>query len=256
MPYPVPHVHAWAEGHFGSTATDIVEHWQAGFHITKNGGVIGGTSEMTTFLTAIRAPLTTYHQTLAVGAGNTTWLDAAAGAYIGTDGKYALGALQTTTRVPLTSPAAGQGSAGFPWATAIAITLRSLLTRGPASHGRIYWPATAVFLTTSTGRLTSSQQTTWATNAKTLIDAINVQAAAAFGAGATVGLVSQVRDGYQSPVIRVGIGAKPDHMESREKDLPEAHVYANTLVAARLLEELDDDFRDAMRDEFPDADLP
>jgi hypothetical protein len=82
-----------------------------------------------------------------------------------------------------------------------------------------------------------------ATAAKTLLDALNATAATNFGTGCSVGLVSNVRDGYQSPVVKVGVGQRLDHMESRERDIPEAHVFQNTALAAALLEEADDEFR-------------
>ena len=256
MPYSVPFVKINATGHFGGSTTDIVEKWSAGLHLTKNGGVIGGTSELTSFLTTWTGLLKTFHGTLGVQAGTSCWLSEVNGAYIGTDGKYALGALQTTTRVPVSPITAGQISTVAPWATAMAISLRSLLTRGPASHGRSYWPWTGIALTSATGRITSAQQTTYATAFKTLLDGTNSAAAAVFGAGTNVGLVSNRGDGFQSPVVRFGIGAKPDHMESRERDLPEAYVFQTPVLAATLMQELDDRFRDRIRDEFPDATLP
>jgi hypothetical protein len=256
MAYSVPFVKLNVEGHFGSSTVDIKERWQAGFHITKNGGVIGGTSELSSFLTNIRAAVQTYHTTAAVGAGTTAFCDAVSGAYIGTDGRYALGALQSTTRVPLASSVAGVGTPALPWSTAGVITLRSLLTRGPASHGRVYWPATGQSYDKTTGVVAAATVTTWVTAAKTLVDALNAVAATNFGTGSNVGLVSAKLTGYQSPVIRVGIGQKLDSMESRERDIPEAHQFLTTVNSTLLLAGLDDDFRDAMRDEFPDADLP
>jgi hypothetical protein len=90
--------------------------------------------------------------------------------------------------------------------------------------------------------------------AKTLLDAINTSAAGVFGTGCNVGLVSPYGSGFQSPVVRAGIGSKMDSMESRERNLSEAHVFNNLTVSTALLEQLDEDFKDKMRDEFPDAD--
>lgn len=253
MPYPVPHLKVMLLGSFGGTSTDIQERWQAGFHITKNGGVIGGTTELTNFLGQVGVLAGTFHNTIGVAAGTNTFIYEAAGAYIGTDGKYALGALQTTTRVPITPIKSGAGTTVAPWATANVISLRSLLTRGPASHGRIYWPFTAPPLVGATGRIPSGNQTTYATAVKTFLDGVNLAASGSFGSGANVGLVSPIGSGFQSPVIRFGIGAKPDHMESREKDLPEAYVFQNTANSVLLLEQLDDEFKDAMDDAFPDV---
>lgn len=255
MPYSVPFLKVNFEGHFGSSTTNIAENWVAGLHVTKNGGLIGGTTELTNFLTAIRAPAITYHSSAIAAAGTNTFLDAVSGAYIGTDGKYALGSLQSTTRVPLTTSTPGSSSGTAPWSQSMCITLRSTLLRGAASHGRIYWPAVGMSITPTTGVFPNANVISLSTAAKTFLDAVNVQAATAFGSGANVGLVSAKGTGFQSPVVKVGIGQRIDSMESRERNIAEAHVFSNLVVSTTLLEQVDDDFRAAMRDAFPDADL-
>lgn len=256
MSYALPFVKVTVEGHFGTSSTNIVEQWRAGFHLTKNGGVIGGTSELTAFLTALITPTITFHNTSALASGTTTWIDAVSAAYIGTDGKYALGSLQSTTRVPLGTPSAGVGTQFAPFSQAMVLSLRSLLTRGPASHGRIYWPATALTVTSGTGVISSATVTAIRTAALTYLNAINTLASSNFGSGTNVGLVSNKGSGFQSPVTRVGIGQKMDSMESRERDIPEAHIFGTLTISTLLLEELDREFRAAMGDAFPDSDLP
>jgi hypothetical protein len=251
--YTVPFVKVNLSGHFGSSTTDIVEKWQAGFHITKNGGVIGGTTELTNFLGQVGTLAKTFHAATTTGVGGSCFLSEASGAYIGTDGKYALGALQTTTRVPITPVTAGNGTSALPWATSMVWSLRSLLTRGPASHGRVYYPHTNAPLIATTGRLALAQQQSYATAVTTFLNGVNLAASGSFGSGSNVGLVSPAGSGFQSPVVRFGIGAKPDHMESRERDLPESYVFQTTTNSLLLLEELDDEFRDRMREEFPDS---
>jgi hypothetical protein len=243
-------------GHFGASTTNIVERWTAGLHLTKNGGVIGGTSELSSFLTNIRTAAIAYHSDSGVGAGVSAYLDSISGAYIGTDGKYALGALQSTTTVALTTSTPGAGSAQNPWSTAGVLTLRSLLTRGPASHGRCYWPAVGQPTTSTTGVVATGTVNGWSATAATFLNAVNAVAATNFGTGTNIGLVSNKLSGFQSPVTKVGIGQKLDSMESRERDIPENHKFTNLTVSTALLEQLDDEFRDAMRDEFPDSDLP
>jgi hypothetical protein len=233
-----------------------VEYWRAGLHITKNGGVIGGTAEVTNFLTSIRNAFTTYHTITAVAAGSKCWLTDLSGAYIGTDGKYALGSLQSTTRVPMTTPTAGIGVNGGPYSQSIVLSLRSLLLRGPGSHGRVYWPATSAQIVPDTGVMSTANVNSIAAGAQSLINAINVQAALTYGSGCNVGLVSPLGSGFQSPVTRVGIGQRLDSMESRERDIPESHVFSNLTLAAALQENVDDEFRRRMHEEFPDADLP
>lgn len=248
MPYSQPFVKVNIEGQFGASTTNIIERWQAGFHLTKNGGVIGGTTELTAFLSAIRSAILAYHADINVASGTHCYLTSVSGAYIGTDGKYALGALQNTTRVNFTSVTAGTGASNLPWSSACVISLRSLLTRGPASHGRIYYPRTGAGIDTNTGVILSGTLTGIVTAAQTLVNALNTQASGVYGTGTNVGLVSPKGTGFQSPVVRVGIGQKMDSMESRERDIPEAHVFANTAVSAALLEDLDDEFRRQMEE--------
>jgi hypothetical protein len=255
MAYTLPFLKVNVEGHFGGSSTNIVERWQAGLHVIKNGGVIGGTSELTAFLTAIRAPILTYHGTTAVASGTSCFVSAVSGAYIGTDGNYALGALQTTTRVPMTTVTAGTGGANSPFTQACVISLRSLLTRGPGSHGRIYWPRTGLTVDPGTGTISSGNLTNIANAAKAMLDGIGAAAVSNFGSGSYVGLVSPQGTGFQSPVIRVGIGQKLDHMESREKDIPEGHVFATLAGTTTLLEDLDDEFRRRM-EELQDTPSP
>lgn len=250
MAYPLPFVKCNIEGHFGNSSTNKVERWQAGFHLTKNGGVIGGTTELTSFLTAIRSAVVTFHALATVSAGTSCWVSDVSGAYIGTDGNYALGSLQSTTRVPLTTITAGANATTAPYSQAVVLSLRSLLLRGPASHGRIYYPATGLGIAFATGALASSNTTGISAAAATMLNTFNTQASLAFGSGTNVGLVSPNGLGFQSPVIRVGVGQRMDHMESRERDIPESHVFTNLTLATALLEDQDDDFRRRMQEEF------
>lgn len=257
MAYPYPFVKVNAEGHFGSSTTNIVERWSAGFHITKNGGVIGGSSEMTAFLSAIRAPLTTFHTTSNLSAGTACYLDSVSGAYLGTDGSYVLGSLQTTTRIGLTTSTPGAtGTSTGPWSQAMVLSLRSLLLRGPGSHGRMYWPAISLPVLNTTGVVSSTNVNGILAAATTMINAVNTQASLAFGAGTNVGLVSAKAPGFQSPVVRVGIGQRLDSMESRERDIPEAHAFSATALAASLLEDADDEFRRQFEDLVKNPDRP
>jgi len=243
MAYALPFVKINAAGHFGSSATDKVEYWTAGFHLTKNGGVIGGTSELTGFLSAIKTATQSLHTSSSLSSGVNCFLDERNGAYIGTDGKYVLGSLQTTTRDTYTTPVPGIGAVGHSWADSCVFTLRSLLLRGPASHGRIYWPALALNTDGTKGVIPSATVISIRSAAATWINAINLAAAGAFGAGTNVGLVSPIGTGFQSPCVRVGVGQKIDHMESRERSIPESHNYGTLTLAAALLEDADDEFR-------------
>lgn len=254
MPYVLPFVKVNAVGHFGSVVTDKKEYWQAGFHITKNGGLTVDTATLTTFLGAISGPIGTLHGNATLAAGNHCWLTGLNAASIGTDGKYVLGSLQPTTTYTYGAPVAGGGTGGSPWSQALVFSLRSTYLRGPASHGRIYWPATGLDTDPNTGCLSAAQTALISTPVQTCLNAINVAASASLGAGSTIGLVSKVGSGAQSPVVKVLLGQRLDGMESRERSISEAYVEKTLTVGATLLEQRDRDLREAMDEYLEDFD--
>jgi hypothetical protein len=254
MTYANPFLKVAADGHFGSTTTDIKEKWSAGFHLTGNFGAVLVPSAINGFLVAITPAVLAYHGSTSTKTGSNCFVDGLTAAYIGTDGHYVGGGLQPTSDYRFGTSTPGNGTSAGPWSQALVITLRSLILRGGASHGRCYWPATAMSVTGSTGLLTVVQQQAARDAAQTMFNAVNTAAATAFGSGWNVGLVSQVGGGIQSPAIRVGIGARLDSMESREKDLPEAYQFANLTVSTTLLAQERDRLDDIVRDELEDLD--
>jgi hypothetical protein len=90
----------------------------------------------------------------------------------------------------------------------------------------------------------------------TFINAVNVKAVTSFGASTWVSLVSPLGGGKQSPVTRVGIGARMDSMESREKSLSEAYVFANTTISTAVLEQAERDYLELLKSlpDFKDKD--
>jgi hypothetical protein len=255
MPYTLPFLKVNLEGVLGATAAANTEQWSAGFHIIKNGGMSATPTEITAFLTAILPAFSSFHTNTGNAWGTNVWLTGASGALIGVDGRYANGSLQPTTRVALGTPVSGFGTPNMPWATALVFTLRSLVLRGPGSHGRFYWPMTFSQIASGTGVASAGTVGAWATSAQTLINAVHSQANTSFGSGTYVGLVSPKGAGIQSPVAQVWVGGKPDHMESREHRLSEAYVarslsYTSLLIAERdrklrdLLDEQDDERQD------------
>lgn len=245
MPYPAQFVKVNMEGHFGSSTTNIVENWVAGFHISSTGGGSFDPANLLTFLTAIAPAVQTFHTTLQNGVGSSTYLDSLSAAYIGVDGKYVLGGLQPTTRYTYPTPVAGAGSGIGPYSAAMVWTLRSLTLRGPASHGRVYYPACAIAVTPATGVVGITYTSSIADTAKVLLNTVNTQAAAKFGTGSLVSLVSKVGAGKIAPVVKVGAGQRLDSMESRERKIPEAYYYGTLAVSTQLERERDDDLRDA-----------
>ena len=258
MSYALPFVKVNIEGCFGVNAAANVEQWTAGYHVIKNGGMSATPTELTAYLTAVLPLWSTFMTTSNNSWGSNTWLTGASAALIGVDGHYANGSLQPTTRVALGTPVAGLGTPSAPWSQSIVFSLRSLTLRGPGSHGRFYWPFTQGQVTAASGLIGASQVGNWATNAQTLINGINGLNVTNFGTNTYVGLVSNKGTGFQSPVAQVWVGAKVDHMESREHKLSETYVVRSLTVSAALIAERDREIRDRLDEqdrERADADV-
>jgi len=87
----------------------------------------------------------------------------------------------------------------------------------------MYWPACAVAIAPTTGRYSTATIDIISQGAKTLLQAINSQAASSFGSGSRVVNTSKVGAGRMAAVDRVLIGNRPDHQERRENSIPEAY---------------------------------
>jgi hypothetical protein len=239
VPYSTPFVKVNVLGHFGINGATATERWQTGFHVANIGGISTSPASLLTFLTAIDPFIATFHSHVNLWASSNSFYDGLNAALIGVDGKYALGSLQPTTIFTRGTPSPGAGTCVNPWATAMVLSLRSAILRGPASHGRMYWPQLGTLVTPGLGTWPSSVQNAMATAGQTMFNSINTACATAFGTGSNVSLVSNIGFGSQSPVINVGVGAKPDHMESRERTLQELHVFKPLTLAASVLAERD-----------------
>jgi hypothetical protein len=248
MPYARPFVQVTVEGFFGATEATKLEDWRAGFKLSSVGGGSFDPANLLVFVTNISNSIQTFHATAGVGAGTDSKIKSIAAAYIGVDGLYVLGGLQPTTRYTYATPVGGAGGPVGPYSQSCCITFRSLVTRGPASHGRMYWPATALSIVSGSGKLSSAQQTTYCTAAKTMFNNINVVGATTFGSGSNLALCSRVGAGREAIVNQIGIGARLDSMESREKKIPEAHVYQALSGSLLLQEERDRELADLYRD--------
>lgn len=251
MPYALPFVKVNIEGHFGTSGTVPISKWVTGFHIAKNGGMTATPSELLAFFTAINPLVDTFHKSGTLQNGANNYYTGISGALIGTDGKYALGTLQPTTRYTRPTASVGVGVGTLPWSSAICLTLRSLLLRGPASHGRMYYPSNVQGVGNTTGVILPGVVTSFVTAAQTMLNGINTAAISQFGANTYVQLVSNKGSGFQSPVTQVGVGQKYDHMESRESDLVEAHVFLPLTITTALTRERDEEIGRQLDDLFP-----
>lgn len=220
-------------GYLGNN-TSIPERWQAGLKLPL--GVSPSSSQLTSFLQAIKTPTTTFHTTAGNGVGSNVFFTEMTAAYIDTDGKYVGGGAQSTVHEPVVSQPTGAGSGTLPWSTSMVISLRTQFSRGLASNGRVYWPCLGLPVTATTGLWSTTAGTSWANSAKTWIDAINTAAASTLSTSQKISVMSQVGTGTLAPVTQVRCGLKPDRQERRERDLDEGYIYATLATTADVLE--------------------
>jgi hypothetical protein len=104
--------------------------------------------------------------------------------------------------------------------------------------------------------MSASAQSNYLATVLILINAINTAASANIATGSNVSNVSPIGTGQRAPVTRVGIGARLDTQESRERDLSESYVFGNTSIALRVLEEAEQDYLELLKSlpSFKDAD--
>jgi hypothetical protein len=107
----------------------------------------------------------------------------------------------------------------------------------------------------TTGALSSGSQSNYLAVVLILINAINAAAVSNIATGSSVSLVSPIGSGQRAPVTRVGIGARLDTQESREKSLSEAYVFGNTTIARAATEEAEREYLELLKSlpSFQDA---
>jgi hypothetical protein len=99
----------------------------------------------------------------------------------------------------------------------------------------------------NTGALSLTAQTNYLATLLIFLNAVNAAAVANLATGTSISNVSPIGSGFRSPVTRVGIGARLDTQESREKSTPEAYVFANTTIARQVLEEAERDYAELLK---------
>lgn len=211
------------QGHFGPDAATAVDFWSVGLKL-RNPTSAPTPGLLLAFLVAVDPAVRAFHLHASVLAGSNTYLKAISAAFIGTDGKYVGGATQDTVVRQLSgsNPGAGASPLG-PWTQAVVTSLRTAVTRGRASNGRMYYPAPAMTVQPSTGTISSTNTANYATQAAILINAINTQADTLLPGNGGVSVMSQVGAGRTESVTSVRIGNRLDRQERRENAITEAY---------------------------------
>lgn len=224
MTYAEPYVYLRFLGSFGTTAAANIEQWSAGFKL-RNPGVAPSSTNLQTFADAAKARWSTFHTSVGAATGSYCWFKEAQTAYVGVNGKYVGGSGQSTTRSILATPVQGQGASGAPFTQALVISLRTALTRGPGSNGRVYVPwLGGAGVQMSTGTIASSQVASFVAAAQNLVNGLNVDARAALPGTGGISVMSNVGAGVAATVTAVRVGDKVDTHETRERSIKESYT--------------------------------
>lgn len=216
--YPHASVILRAGGHFSTTAETSLDAWSVGFRFAVVGMDLPyDQSELQAFADYAFGVFSTRHAAVGSGVGTSCWLDWTSAARVGTDGKYNPIA-QLTARHDGT-PVQGVGTPMHPWNTAAVVSLRTAKPRGYASNGRVYYPALAIPLDSSTGRLAPTTVNLRLGQFKSLIEALNAQAMSLW-AGCQLVVASGVPPGEFQKVTAIRADQRLDSIERRESQQP------------------------------------
>lgn len=237
MAYTTNYLLTTVEGGFGS-GKPYSEQWRCTWKMPVPGVTNPSESLIQDYLTAIVTPITAFHQESSIAASSNTFFEAVSAALIGTDGKYLGGGQQVTQRKTLPTHVPGTGATGAPWSQSLCVSMGTGIARGRGSRGRFYWPSSGLLVSGSEGRLSTTQQNTAIASARSLLDAVNSQAATVFGGlVGKISVMSNLGAGTTATVLTVSVGRRLDAQERREKNLNEGHVWTD-LVSTREEAEL------------------
>lgn len=229
MVYAEPYVYVRALGVFGDTSTPR-ETWGVGFKF-RHPDTPPTPAQIQAFIETCSPVLSAFHAG-PISAGTTCFLTEITGALIGTDGKYVGGSTQVTRRHLLGTPTAGTGTDTFPWSQALVLSLRTALSRGAGSNGRVYWPMCGQGISGSTGGLAAGTRNGILAAAVTLVNDLNAAKESAMPGTGKLAVMSNVGTGIAATVTAVRVGVKPDRQERRERDVAEAYAQSSVAAAA------------------------
>jgi len=226
MVYAQEHILLRFNGHFGTTG-GVADRWSVGVRLGQASlPTIYDAAKLQTLATAADAAARVFHAAAGTKAGTSCFFDQVAAACIGPSGRYVPPGALTILGPTGSSP--GTGTPVLPWNSAMTLSLRTAISRGRGSNGRIYWPALAMPIVATTGRVLTADVVARMGAAKTFLDALNT-AANSYFAGTRVIVASNVGAGINAAVTAVRSDDRIDSIERRENDQPP--VYSSAALA-------------------------
>lgn len=221
MAFTNAHLLVRLNGGFGSSSLSPSDKWSSGFRVgIPTQDIRFDEADLQTFANSVHAAAGTLHINAATAAGTSCFFTHVTVARVGEDGKYNPGGQLTTVSAGTAS--AGAGATIHPWSTAMSIGLRTANPRGYASNGRFYYPATAIALVASTGRVNATAVANRLAVMRTFFNAVNT-AALVYEAATGVQVMSDVNAGTTARVLALRSDDRLDNIERRENQIPPAY---------------------------------
>lgn len=148
------------------------ERWSCGFRMMNMGA--GNALDASTRLASYTNVITAFHGNGSVNISSLCKLDSVKLNHIGVDGNYTQETTNETILADLPG-AASQSEPKYPNQVALAVTLTTAVTRGPAHKGRFYLPMVS-FPITSNGAISEASGDFVSNEVDSLIAAINAVA--------------------------------------------------------------------------------
>lgn len=189
------------------------EQWSCGLRLAPESGVTptNDPAMLAAAVTAVQA----FHTSADAKVGSVAKLSFVKLNLIGVDGRYVE---DVTMETPI-ADVAGGGASTMPNQVALAISLVTGFSRGPAHRGRFYIPVPAVPVEATTGLIAAATATTIKGAAQTFVDALNAIP------NSYVAVMSRK---FGSPAVRpvtgVEVGRVLDTQRRRRRSLAEQYA--------------------------------
>jgi hypothetical protein len=239
MAFLSPHVLLTVHG----DAWGTIEEWSIGLRCVPTGELAVDTqTKLQNIVNSAAAPTETMHKSTTLSHPAPVRLTHLKAAAIATDGTYFTdpGVAEYTYLAPVAGvPAYDPASTFIIPQSSLVVSLRTALSRGFASKGRIYLPPCGLAIAAGTGLISTGDVTAVGNTIKTWINALNaiaeIDSVAVFSKGhgvKTVDGAGKVHytypdDGWYQPVTSLRVGRVHDTQRRRRRSLPEEPVSIN-----------------------------
>jgi hypothetical protein len=210
-PFITPHLYVQWGGKLPGS-----EQWSCGLRMAPRNTGPWPATDAAANLTAISTAISAFHTRVASKIDTRALLSFCKVNMIGVDGHYVL---PTTNEHIYADIAGGGGTQMFPNQVALAVTLQTAFSRGPAHQGRFYLPLPATGVG-SNGAIDPTDQSNVKGSANTLLTALNA-VSASYGVSV---FSRKLGSPAQNMVTGIKVGGVLDTQRRRRRSMAEAYV--------------------------------